>query len=463
MLLSRKSSRSALLLMRGKHSCITRASQQYPPWIVANSLPRPQRVVVNQWWGELMDWLVLCLCAVWIVVVTGSAVVDDPKSLDSHRELGPSYSRHAFVSNQNTVEIERSIMTREKQRVDQLVTTLRNVHGYDNIQGFYHTSRWRKYWKEVISEQLYLLDGRRPIPEKNYPRYTNKIPWDMENRYTSLLNISTGLFLNIVGDDESHKKDVINFVQSLDLVDAKKIQFNFNRTITRYRYDSAKGDKRKALDDDPQLSCGEYSTIMQMRDYCIDQVRAGKRSLVYYMHSKGQCCQRNATDVPPQNDGVTAWREYMNAMIVEFPSICLRAMMKGYLACGVENQDMHYSGNYWWADCSHVAQLPPLKSRWDFGAPEFFVLRFHEDFGLARQLGFQCGYSIFNCGVNLYDVACTRDRYRERLNKYVHFKLGPNSVKGKNENLDVCKNLVKEFKPYSERKDELKAWYHERH
>lgn len=40
---------------------------------------------------------------------------------------------------------------------------------------------------------------------------------------------------------------------------------------------------------------------------------------------------------------VAAWREYMNAMILEFPSICIRAIVNNkFMACGVENQDAHF-------------------------------------------------------------------------------------------------------------------------
>jgi hypothetical protein len=414
-----------------------------------------------------MKWaLVLCM-----LVVMLSAIDAGHEEKINHRRNRKDMKRanfgaggnvtSTFHSHQTSLEIEISILHREKQRMEQLAQILRQVYGYQHIQGFYHTSKWRTFWKEVISEQLYLLDGRRPVPELNTPRYTNKIPWDMNNMYASLLNISDGLYLNVVGEDESHKQQVEEYINNLDLKHRNKVKVHYNRTITRYAYDSATVEKKAAYDANPELSCGEYSTIMRLRNYCIDQVKAGQKTLVYYMHSKGQCCQRNVTkDTPPQNEGVSAWREYMNAMIVEFPSICLRALMKGYLACGVENQDMHFSGNYWWADCAHVAQLPPLRKRYDFGEPEYFILRFHDDFGLAKQLGFQCGYSIFNCGVNLYDVPCSRERYRDRLNKYVHFKIGPNSVKGKSESLQICQNLVQQYSPYSERDEQLKAWYH---
>ncbi len=49
----------------------------------------------------------------------------------------------------------------------------------------------------------------------------------------------------------------------------------------------------------------------------------------------GGCCFRKTG---MEHMPVASWREEMNAMTLEFPSICLRAMLKGYSTCGVENQ-----------------------------------------------------------------------------------------------------------------------------
>lgn len=49
--------------------------------------------------------------------------------------------------------------------------------------------------------------------------------------------------------------------------------------------------------------------------------------------------------------------------------------IQGYSTCGIENQDAHYSGNFWWADCQHVAALNPPHTRFDAWAYEFFVLK----------------------------------------------------------------------------------------
>jgi hypothetical protein len=53
----------------------------------------------------------------------------------------------------------------------------------------------------------------------------------------------------------------------------------------------------------------------------------------------------------------------------------VRTVCVGYSTCGIENQDAHYSGNFWWADCQHVAALNPPHTRFDAWAYEFFVLK----------------------------------------------------------------------------------------
>lgn len=276
--------------------------------------------------------LTIFLVTLTLVAVLSMFYVDATDSDENHRRMMPAKQqkrapgpRHGanFATNAAPVEIERSILKREMQRSNQAYNLLKSIHGYDHIQGFYHTSKWRTFWKEVISEQLLLLDGRRPIPEKNVERHTNVIPWDMDQYYTSLLNMSTGLYLNVVGPDKSHMEEVSKYVDSLGLRFRDKIQINFNRTIGRYQYDSGKPEQKKAWDNDNSLSSGEFSTIMTLRNYCIDQVKAGKKTLVYYIQSKGQCCQRNVTkDTPPQNEGMGAHKTVSYIFSLLF-TICL--------------------------------------------------------------------------------------------------------------------------------------------
>jgi len=111
----------------------------------------------------------------------------------------------------------------------------------------------------------------------------------------------------------------------------------------------------------------------------------------------------------------------MNAFIIEFPSLCLTALLEGYSACGVEllysgRLPAHYSGNFWWADCSHVAALPGL---WDpinnaYSCEHvLFNVSTHNHHRMAYVDN--CGYNMFNCMVNHYQKPCPRYRYIHRI------------------------------------------------
>ena len=105
----------------------------------------------------------------------------------------------------------------------------------------------------------------------------------------------------------------------------------------------------------------------------------------------------------------------MNTWVVEFPSVCLRALQAGYSTCGPAYQDTHYSGNFWWARCDHVAELSPLRNRFDAHSAEWFLLRPSIDHGTNVRLAENCGYNPFHCRVNHYDLPCPRSRYRPAL------------------------------------------------
>jgi len=380
-------------------------------------------------------------------------------------------------------QIEKILAKIEYARFQILLTRLK-AQGYE-IEGFYHTSKWQQHWQSVIFEQLALLDGKRKLPHKQKegsstianllkltspnhdPKhadyYLNQtLPyaaydWDMTTSYTSLLNVTHNLHINIVGEKQEDYTTIKNFIQQLPLDSKDKIIYGYNQTIGRWAYNSFNDQKKKEYDAKTDLSTGEYSTITQLYQYCRKKHEKKEKAIVYYLHNKGTCCMKDTLkydhSVPVAN-----WREYMNTVNLEFPSICLRAILtKKYLACGAENQDGHYSGNYWWADCDHVAQLQPLRFKYDFGESEYFVLRGAEEFGTLRNFGFKCGYSIYNCGVNLYDNECPRWKYRNNvLLKSIPGKLLPNNVYKKDDWTGKCRELMRKDIKYWEMADEVR-------
>lgn len=262
------------------------------------------------------------------------------------RQFYPAESQTAtFLENgfdkTNPHAVEQLLVYAEKDRSEE-VFKMAKRYGYE-IQGFYHTSKWRSGWKDVITEQLALLDGKRKVP-KNFLDKNTTYKWD-DKRWTSLLKESTGLYMNVAGTDPQQMKDIIAVVDAQKLENRDKISFNFNYTIDRMKYHHSSKEEKAKLDTQTHLSEGEFSTVDKLYDYCLDVKAQDKKALVYYMHSKGLCCPRDP-DSKAKNP-VASWRELMNTYVVEFPSICLRAILgKGYSTCGANNQDAHFSGKW---------------------------------------------------------------------------------------------------------------------
>ena len=145
----------------------------------------------------------------------------------------------------------------------------------------------------------------------------------------------------------------------------------------------------------------------------------------------------------------------MNTFNLEYPSICLRALMKGHLSCGVNYAGIHYSGNYWWANCEHVAALDALFNVLDSFVAEYFLYNTSYSDDNSALLGNNCAFSAFNSDLNLYDVECPKALYRDQLLAYLYSFTDLNSFPdtahrevswkklSTNDRLKVCQRLSK--------------------
>ena len=293
--------------------------------------------------------------------------------------------------------------------------------------------------------------------------------------------------MTVAGRDVKEFQDVKALVSQLLLDHAHKIHLRFNYSLAREQFEDALPGEQERWERESDWSSGEHPTLSRLHAHCADMQRQGRRALVYYLHSKGSCCwkdvrqvytdqlsfsfsqrerERNAQTKTKHFSPVATWRDLMNAATVEFPSICVRALLdKHYAACGAENQLAHYSGNFWWADCAHIAQLDPLPHRFDWRKPEFFVLFAHKKLDVRDRFGARCGYSVFNCAQNLYRHECVRARYRPKLWQDVwNDTIGASTARGRyaqpsEEFLPICKALRDKNRTLSDLSDELQQHF----
>ena len=332
----------------------------------------------------------------------------------------------------------------EKQRWKETYR-LAKQQGY-KIKGFYHVSAWRQYWNVIMADQLSLLDGRRPHhTDYEIPYNETGLVWG-EPHWTSLLTAADSLYLNVVGPDASHLGLVKNFVANFTLhpKHRSKLQFHFNKTIERSSFDRMTPVQKKRVSESKEhLSEAEVSTVSALHNYCVDETKAGRKAFVFYIHNKGACCYPRLSNQRDQWP-VAGWRDVMNAFNLEFPSVCLRALMAGYSTCGYGSQIGHYTGNFWWADCGHIAALPPLWSRFDAYAVEYYVM----NVSLANKETFErnCAYETYHCldgKIDHYAQHCPRNSYMDVVNSYVAANAPLPRITGSN--IDITSGSGKDF------------------
>ena len=313
-----------------------------------------------------------------------------------------------------------------------------------SFRGFYHTSTWREQWNPVIAEQLRIMDGSRLNNIGNLDSWSTKY-------WTSLLDVVDELHMTVAGSIGDFEK-VSSLVNSLKLKRRNKINMVHSPTMERDKYrDASRKEqiKLRIIGQKNNLTEGEYSTINSLHNYCKDEIKAGRKSYVFYAHNKGACCEKS-------QHPIAEWREELNAFILEFPSTCIRALLQGYVGCGIEYGEGHYSGNYWWADCDHFAAIHGL---WDpinnAYAAELLIYNVSKDLGLRNKFGSVCGYNMFHCGVNHYVGRCPREAYLPQIIETISSrKLPPSITARKNMKEDFVKErcLLAHKIPYSQQK-----------
>ena len=332
---------------------------------------------------------------------------------------------HTLDLRQGRRQLESGLRSFELHRFREAVREMRSLG--TSLKGFYHTSAWRGEWKAVMAEQLRLLDGNRETIAGIYDResaVTDEITWG-KRQWTSLLEHSNSVHVTVASSQKTDLDLVVSFVDGLELRNREKLTFTFNETLLRGNFNNLSEEAKQKARLRKDLSEGESSTYMALYDYCVAETRAKRKAFVYYFHVKGACCTRK-TELLGRRC-VTTWREAMNAFNLEFPSICLRALVDGYDSCGMESQDGTYSGNFWWANCEAVASLLPLTNRFDAYRVEYGIFQYTQDAAKNEERSYRCGYSSFNCNVDHYSEECPRSFYLHKLSQYASArKLPPN-------------------------------------
>ena len=304
-----------------------------------------------------------------------------------------------------------------------------------SLIGFYHTSGWKRHWSTIISNQLSLMDTVVSRDPNNSNSTKNS---------AGLLSYLDKLHLIAAGDDVREQNLIMEYIKSLNLKFYAKLVQHRSFTLPRNLYARSNTSTKQVLRKkatEMNLTAGEYSSIDKLYSYCKEIIRSGFTSYVVYFHNKGSCC----LDGP-----VADWRDEMNTFILKYPSICIGKLLEGYATCGVEYQQGSYSGNFWWANCHHIAALPGL---WDpinnAYAAEFFIYNVSSIYKYRVKYGLKCGFNAFHCKVDHYHRLCPFNKYHKMIKYHLEntyhnlIKRNSNRIIKLTKELEYCQNVSK--------------------
>jgi hypothetical protein len=155
------------------------------------------------------------------------------------------------------------------------------------------------------------------------------------------------------------------------------------------------------------LPMSEVVTQQALYEWCSSRPNA----IAAYVHDKGS--RISATDNPKRFFQHWDWRRLHEFFILERPEECLKQLLSGgFDACGVNFSPRpwrHYSGNFWWARCSHINELEPIITFavGDRMAPERWVGSAQTRRSGARTRFYEC----FNSDIDHYFFPFPRSKY----------------------------------------------------
>eukprot|EP00667_Euglena_gracilis_P011876 EG_transcript_12143 len=261
------------------------------------------------------------------------------------------------------------------------------------------------------------MDGRRPAnffseqhpsEQDADPSFNRSAPggagWP-PTRWASVLDLADRLHVNVPLARPGDFERLRGVVDQLPLKQLRKVFLYFNHTGPRVE---GGGPEHAAV------PAAEAATLTALRDHCVAERVAGRKAFVLFLHMKGQ----------PDEVLSPTRKDIANAFSLQFPSVCLRALLEGYAACGVNLQDggqaPHYSDAGFWANCDHIAALPPVPvgDQWGGRAPEAWLFRVSHHFVPQALFAHECAYNAHTCQEEGYESPCRPAALRSAVLEY---------------------------------------------
>jgi hypothetical protein len=200
------------------------------------------------------------------------------------------------------------------------------------VRGFYHVSAQVQNWEDGFEELLLFMDGKR--------FHANMFPhsWKTaaEKRKQNKLTLGWSSVFSVV--------DKVNVLFHGNTPQHNNLTALYNSLymssgLEKVNITHIQPSKREETEWEEQAH-----TINDLHEFCTEKVRTGQPAFVFFVHNK-KPCDASFEKGYLQHTQLT---DVLDSFLLEYPSICLAALIGGYGTCGVDFAHGSYSNNMWW-------------------------------------------------------------------------------------------------------------------
>lgn len=220
-----------------------------------------------------------------------------------------------------------------------------------HVRGFYHVTEALMHWKEIFEEHLMIMDGKRfqsNLFSKN-PTKSSVLDSKRKNKLTtgwsSVFDIIDKLQITFEGSDAAYSNlttlyNAMHIRSGTEKIDSS----HYNHTLDSHS--NVFGDLSAADRHSLSEIFGEIHTMNELHRYCTARTTARERAFVFYLHNHETACSKHSA--APASVDAAVVHDVVNSFVVEFPAVCLAALLGGYSSCGVDFAHGQYENNVWW-------------------------------------------------------------------------------------------------------------------
>lgn len=216
------------------------------------------------------------------------------------------------------------------------------------VRGFYHISASAPHWEDGFEEMMFFMDGKR-FQSNMFP-HMGKIMDKTRQVQHSKLTLGWSSAFEVVdkvnvlfyGSDEQMANMTARYngmymSSGLDKINITHVGHSASSSASSISSSSLKLDTLRE----------HANTLNDLSAYCKEKVQKKQNAFVFYIHNQEACSHNDP--LHQSSEFYFQSLDVTDSFLMEYPSVCMSALIGGHATCGVDfTATGYYPNNMFW-------------------------------------------------------------------------------------------------------------------